>query len=57
MTTSLEESFAKFKAQCDGNRNGQYLQYVGTVATVRDMVALADALEPNTKQINYYGFS
>lgn len=57
MTTSLEEGFAKFKAQCDGNRNGQFLEYVGTPATVRDMVALADALEPNTQLINYYGFS
>jgi hypothetical protein len=33
------------------------LQYVGTVATVRDMVALHDELEKTQKLVNFWGFS
>ena len=36
---------------------GDVLKYVGTVATVRDMVAIADYLESDRKEINYYGAS
>ncbi|KAF9029310.1 hypothetical protein BDZ89DRAFT_1159852 [Hymenopellis radicata] len=36
---------------------GQYLEYVGSVATVRDMVALVDVLDGVGAPINYYGIS
>ncbi|TRM60751.1 TAP-like protein-domain-containing protein [Schizophyllum amplum] len=38
-------------------RAGDKLKYLGTPATVRDIVALADYLEPDAKEINYYGAS
>ena len=37
--------------------SGDTLKYVGTVAAVRDMVAMAEYLEPKSKLINYWGFS
>lgn len=57
MGDSLEEGFGRLKAQCESKESGRYMEYIGTVATVRDMVALADSLEPDTKEINYYGYS
>jgi hypothetical protein len=36
--------------------NGDILQYIGTAATVRDMVALADYLSPSLP-INFWAFS
>ena len=38
-------------------RNGDMMKYVGTAATVRDMVAMADALDGPGKPVNYYGIS
>lgn len=35
--------------------NGDNLKYVGTVSTVRDMVALHDAIEGTGSRINYWG--
>ena len=39
------------------DRNGDKLKYVGTAATVRDMVAMADAIRGPGTAINYYGIS
>ncbi|KAF8910866.1 TAP-like protein-domain-containing protein [Mucidula mucida] len=36
---------------------GQYLEYVGSVATVRDMVALVDVLDGEGAPIHFYGIS
>lgn len=41
-------------ASCLQN-NGANLTYIGTVATVRDMVALAEAIDGQDKLINYWG--
>ena len=38
-------------------RNGDILKYVGTAATVRDMVAMADAIDGPGKPVNYFGIS
>ena len=38
-------------------KNGDALKYVGTAATVRDMVAMADAIEGAGSEVNYYGIS
>lgn len=35
--------------------NGDNLKYVGTVAVVRDMLSLADAIDGHGKPINYWG--
>ncbi|KAF8320850.1 hypothetical protein DL93DRAFT_2216208 [Clavulina sp. PMI_390] len=37
--------------------HGNNLSYIGTAATVRDMIALSDALEGAGKKVNYWGFS
>ena len=52
-TDALYKVFGK---QCE-ERRGDVLKYLGTAAAVRDMVALADYLEPERKEINYYGIS
>ncbi|KAI4523752.1 alpha/beta-hydrolase [Schizophyllum commune Loenen D] len=55
----MDETDKRFKQYGDlcMKNAGDVLKYVGTVATVRDMVAIADYLEPNQKEINYYGAS
>ncbi|CAE6498743.1 unnamed protein product [Rhizoctonia solani] len=49
----VDSKLIKFGEQCN-TRSKDMLKYVGTVATVRDMVALHDYLE-GTELINYYG--
>ncbi|KAI5894742.1 alpha/beta-hydrolase [Schizophyllum commune H4-8] len=51
-----DKRFKQYGDLCTENA-GDVLKYVGTVATVRDMVAIADYLEPDSKEINYYGAS
>ena len=51
-----DKRFKQYGDLCIKNA-GDVLKYVGTVATVRDMVAIADYLEPDSKEINYYGAS
>ena len=55
----MDETDKRFKQYGDlcMKNAGDVLKYVGTVATVRDMVAIADYLEPDQKEINYYGAS
>ena len=43
--------------RCAAGKNGDTLQYIGTAATARDLVALADYLEPGVQEINYWGVS
>ena len=52
-TDALYKGFGK---QCV-ERRGDVLKYLGTAAAVRDMAALADYMEPERKEINYYGIS
>ena len=42
---------------CLRHENGQYLPYVGTTATVRDLVAIAEYFDGEGCDINYYGLS
>ena len=51
-----DRRFKQYGDLCTKNA-GDALKYVGTAATVRDMVAIADYLEPDRKEINYYGAS
>ncbi|CAE6402210.1 unnamed protein product [Rhizoctonia solani] len=51
----VDSMLIKLGKQCNTQTKGM-LKYVGTTATVRDMVALHDHLEGN-KPINYWGFS
>ena len=53
---ALQKKYEETFQRCI-ERNGDILKYVGTAATVRDMVAMADALDGPGKPINYYGVS
>ncbi|KAL1757021.1 Alpha/Beta hydrolase protein [Schizophyllum commune] len=56
----VDEMEAKFIGEgkrCADNKNGETLQYLGTAATARDIVALADYLDPGVQEINYWGIS
>lgn len=58
-----EERFKKLKEQCDTKGTGAYMPYVGTVATIRDIVAMNDFFEgtysdkSGESDINFWGFS
>ncbi|KAG8956955.1 hypothetical protein FRC03_010663 [Tulasnella sp. 419] len=54
--TNVETYFKSFVQKCV-DKNGDNLKYVGTVATVRDLVALADAIEGPGRPIRYWGLS
>ncbi|KAI4521149.1 hypothetical protein K525DRAFT_201962 [Schizophyllum commune Loenen D] len=56
----VDEMEAKYRAlgqRCAEAESGKILPYIGTAATVRDMVAMADYLDPGVQEINYWGFS
>ena len=56
----VDEMEAKYRAlgqKCAEAESGKILPYIGTAATVRDMVAMADYLDPGVQEINYWGFS
>ncbi|KAI0743118.1 TAP-like protein-domain-containing protein [Daedaleopsis nitida] len=54
---TMEQKYTEVGKMCAEHAEGKHLRYVGTAATARDMVALADALEGPGKPINYYGIS
>ena len=53
----MDERWKAFGEVCLKHETGQYLPYVGTTATVRDMVALAEYFDGKGCDINYYGLS
>ena len=53
----MQKKYEELGKRCLQQPSGQYLQYVGTAATVRDMVAMADALDGPNAPINYAGIS
>ncbi|KAL1742724.1 Alpha/Beta hydrolase protein [Schizophyllum fasciatum] len=56
----VDEMEAKYRGlgqRCAEGNNSKVLQYIGTAATARDMVALADYFDPDVQEINYWGFS
>ena len=56
----VDEMDGKYRAlgqKCAEAESGKILPYIGTAATVRDMVAMADYLDPGVQEINYWGFS
>ncbi|KAG8723385.1 hypothetical protein FRC11_002456, partial [Ceratobasidium sp. 423] len=52
----VDDILIRFGKQCV-EYNPNALQYIGTAATVRDMVAMNDVLEGPDKAINYWGIS
>ncbi|KAL1674268.1 Alpha/Beta hydrolase protein [Schizophyllum commune] len=56
----VDEMDAKLAGEgqrCAAGKGGDTLEYLGTAATARDLVALADYLEPGVQGINYWGVS
>ncbi|KAI0350508.1 alpha/beta-hydrolase [Trametes cingulata] len=53
----MQKKYEEFGRRCLQHPTGKYLKYVGTAATVRDMVALADALDGPGSPVNYAGVS
>ena len=46
-----------YSKRCEQGPSGQYLKYIGTSSTVRDLVALGDKIVGPGQPINYWGFS
>ncbi|KAL1692195.1 Alpha/Beta hydrolase protein [Schizophyllum commune] len=56
----VDEMEAKYRTlgqKCAASESSATLPYLGTAAAARDMVALADYLDPDIQEINYWGFS
>nr|VWO96248.1 C2H2-type domain-containing protein [Ganoderma boninense] len=54
---SMQKKYVELGKKCQEHSDGKYLKYIGTAATVRDLVALNDALDGPEAPINYYGYS
>ena len=53
----MELKYRGLGERCLAAESGGILPYLGTAAAVRDLVALADYLEPGVQDVNYWGFS
>ncbi|RPD53038.1 alpha/beta-hydrolase [Lentinus tigrinus ALCF2SS1-6] len=53
----IDAKYKEFAEKCLQGPNGTTLQYIGTAATVRDLVGLADAIEGPNSPIFYWGLS
>ena len=53
----MQDKYTELGTRCASRPNGNFLQYVGTAATVRDIVGLADALDGPSSPVNYIGLS
>lgn len=53
----MQEKYTTLGEKCLARTEGRYLQYVGTAATVRDLVALADTLDGPGSPVNFIGLS
>ena len=53
----MQQKYKEVGRKCLNGPSGKYLKYVGAAATVRDLVALADALDGPGEPVNYVGLS
>ncbi|KAJ8494816.1 hypothetical protein ONZ51_g2084 [Trametes cubensis] len=53
----MQKKYEELGERCLRQPSGRYLKYVGTAATVRDMVAMADVLDGPTAPLNFAGLS
>ena len=42
---TMQQKYVEVGKRCQQHSDGKYLKYIGTAATVRDLVALADELD------------
>ncbi|KAI0633182.1 TAP-like protein-domain-containing protein [Trametes polyzona] len=57
LAPAMQEKYDELGRRCLRHPSGKYLRYVGTAATARDVVALADALDGPGSPINFVGVS
>ncbi|KAI0685528.1 hypothetical protein C8T65DRAFT_524454, partial [Cerioporus squamosus] len=55
--SALQNKFNEVGQRCLKSPTGKYLRYIGTAATVRDLVSIAEALDGPDASINYLGIS
>jgi hypothetical protein len=55
--SKFDEFTVDLGRRCQNVSTGQHVEYVGTVATVRDMVALSDVLDGPNSSVNFWGMS
>ena len=53
----MQQKYKELGEKCLNGPSGKYLRYVGAAATVRDLVALSDALDGPDQPVNYIGTS
>ena len=53
----MQRKYEELGARCQQHSSGKYLKYMGTAATVRDLLAMADTLDGPGGLINYLGLS
>lgn len=53
----MQATYEEFGRRCLQHPSGRFLPYVGTAATARDIVAMADALDGPGSPVNYFGSS
>ena len=56
-TEDSSNTLLDFGERCKQGPVGEYLQFVGTSSTIRDLVSLGDRLVGKDKPIDYWGFS
>ena len=54
---SMQQKYEEVVRRCQEREDGKYLKYIGTAATVRDVVALVDALDGKGAPVNLIGYS
>ncbi|KAI0743130.1 alpha/beta-hydrolase [Daedaleopsis nitida] len=54
---TLQKKYTEVGKRCVEHSQGKYLKYMGTAATARDLLALAEALDGAGKPVNFYGAS
>lgn len=53
----MQAKYDELARRCLRHPSGKFLRYVGTAATARDIVALADALDGPGRPVNFVGTS
>ena len=57
LAPSTQETYEALARKCLDGPSGKYLKYVGTAATARDIVSMADAIDGEGAPVNYIGTS
>ncbi len=53
----MQQKYEELGKRCLENPSGKYMPYLGTPGTVRDLMAMADALDGPGSPVNFFGLS